>query len=152
MDTGPTFNIERKGSTDGGVHLQMFHTYFCSQLFTVKSDHKLLERIMLKNLISALPRFQQMILHMQPYDLVIKYRSSKEMLLADPLSHLLSWEEHKVIPFSLWVDNIIFSVMLLSQIRWEASSLKLSVVYHLHIVGQPTTTPILLGHAQWAVH
>ena len=54
--------------------------------FTVESDHKPLEMIHQKNLASALPRLQHMLLQLQQYDVTIKYRPGKEMLLADALS------------------------------------------------------------------
>ena len=56
----------------------------------VETDHKPLEMISLKNLISAPVHLQRMLLSLQQYDKVITYQSGKEMLLADVLSHLPS--------------------------------------------------------------
>ena len=51
----------------------------------VKTDHKPLEMISLKNLIAAPVRMQRMLLRLQQYDLIITYRPGKEMLLANVL-------------------------------------------------------------------
>ena len=40
----------------------------------VKTDHRPLEQIHKKNLMQAPPRLQRMLLRLQPYDCVIKYR------------------------------------------------------------------------------
>ena len=64
---------------------QQFNTYVLGRPFTVESDHKPLEMIHQKSLASA-PRLQQMLLQLQPYDVTIKYRPGKDMLLADALS------------------------------------------------------------------
>ena len=52
----------------------------------MESDHKPLEMIHQKSLASALPRLHCMLLQLQRYDVTIKYRPGKEMLLADALS------------------------------------------------------------------
>ena len=44
--------------------------------------------IHLKNLTSAPPRLQRMLLRTQGYDFTIKYKPGTEMLLADPTSRL----------------------------------------------------------------
>ena len=49
----------------------------------VESDHKPLEMIHQKSLASTPPRLQRMLLQLQRYDLTIKYRPGKDMLLAD---------------------------------------------------------------------
>ena len=65
---------------------QRFNTYVLGRPFTVESDHKPLEMIHQKNLASAPPRLQRMLLQLQRYDVTIRYRPGKEMLLADALS------------------------------------------------------------------
>ena len=62
---------------------QQFNTYVLGRPFTVESDHKPLEIIHQKSLASAPPRLQWMLLQLQQYDVTIKYRPGKEMLLAD---------------------------------------------------------------------
>ena len=65
---------------------QQFNTYILGRPFTVESDHKPLEMIHQKSLASASPRLQWMLLQLQRYDVTIRYRPGKEMLLADALS------------------------------------------------------------------
>ena len=65
---------------------QQFNTYVLGRPFTVESDHKPLEMIHQKSLASAPPRLQRMLLQLQRYDVTIRYRPGKEMLLADALS------------------------------------------------------------------
>ena len=65
---------------------QQFNTYVLGRPFTVESDHKPLEMIHQKSLASAPPRLQRMLLQLQRYNVTIRYRPGKEMLLADALS------------------------------------------------------------------
>ena len=65
---------------------QRFNTYVLGRQFTVESDHKALEMIHQNSLASTPPRLQRMLLQLQRYNLTIKYRPGKDMLLADALS------------------------------------------------------------------
>ena len=65
---------------------QQFNTYVLGRPSTVESDHKPLEMIHQKSLTSAPPRLQRMLLQLQPYNVTIRYRPGKEMLLTDALS------------------------------------------------------------------
>ena len=65
---------------------QWFNTYVLGRPFTVEADHKPLEMIHQKSLASALPRLQHMLLQLQRYNVTIRYRPGKEMLLIDALS------------------------------------------------------------------
>ena len=65
---------------------ERFHTYVYGKQFTIQSDHKPLEMIHLKNLAAAPQRLQRMLLRIQPYDIVIRYKPGKEMTLADSMS------------------------------------------------------------------
>ena len=67
---------------------ERFHTFIYSKSITIESDHKPLQMINLKNLQAAPPRLQRMLIRIQGYDLVIKYKPGKELLLADPFSRL----------------------------------------------------------------
>ena len=73
---------------------ERFHTYLYGRHFITESDHKPLESIHLKHLTAAPPRLQRMLLRLQPYDLTIKYKPGKEMLLADALSRLSPEDRH----------------------------------------------------------
>ena len=65
---------------------ERFHTYVYGTRFTVESDHKPLEMIILKNLAAAPQRLQRVLLPIQPYDVQIRHRPGKEMALADNLA------------------------------------------------------------------
>ena len=70
------------------VACEKFHSYLFGKRFTVELDHKPLQMIHLKNLTAAPPRLHRMLLRLQGYDMVIKYKPGTEMLLADPMSRL----------------------------------------------------------------
>ena len=67
---------------------ERFHSYLYGRSFVAESDHKPLESIHLKHLTAPPPRLQRMLLRLQPYDLTIKYRPGKEMMILDALSRL----------------------------------------------------------------
>ena len=69
---------------------ERFHTYLFDRSFVAESDHKPLESIQMKNLVSEPPRLQRMLLRLQPYDVTIRYRPGKQMHVADALSRLSS--------------------------------------------------------------
>ena len=69
---------------------ERFHTYLFGRSFVAESDHKPLESIQMKNLVSAPPRLQRMLLRLQPYDVTIRYPPGKQMHVADALSRLPS--------------------------------------------------------------
>ena len=95
---------------------EKFHTYLYGRSFVVESDHKPLEMICLKNLISAPVRLQRMLLRLQQYDMLITYRPGKEMLLADALSHLPSRANNTEIKLGLRVNAISFAAFSSSQL------------------------------------
>ena len=64
---------------------EKFHMYLYRRTFVVETDHKPLEMISMKNLITAPARLQRMLLQLQQYNMVIMYRPGKEMLLVDAL-------------------------------------------------------------------
>ena len=100
---------------------EKFHTYLYSRSFMVETDHKLLEMISLKNLISAPVHLQRMLLHLQQYNMVITYRPGEEMLLADALSCLPSWANNSEIKLDLWVDAISISAFSSSRLTETAN-------------------------------
>ena len=75
--------------------------------FTVESDHKPLEMIHQKSLASAPPRLQRMLLQLQWYDMVIRYKPGKEMLLADAMSRYPSHSSEEI-KLDMRVDYIAF--------------------------------------------
>ena len=74
---------------------ERFRTFIHGCAFEVEGDHKPLGMTCPKNLTAAPPRLQWMLLRLQEYDMVIKYRPGKEMLLADGLSRLPNKEKQR---------------------------------------------------------
>lgn len=66
--------------------MEKFHQYSYGRKVTVQSDHKPLEVIVKKPLLSAPKRLQRMLLRLQRYDFDVIYVSGCDMLLADTLS------------------------------------------------------------------
>lgn len=60
--------------------------YIYGKQVEIESDHKPLESIVRKPLALVPPRLQRFLLRLQKYDVVIKYRPGKELLIADTLS------------------------------------------------------------------
>uniref|UniRef100_A0A3B1K366 Gypsy retrotransposon integrase-like protein 1 n=1 Tax=Astyanax mexicanus TaxID=7994 RepID=A0A3B1K366_ASTMX len=63
-----------------------FHHYIFGKHVTVFNDHKPLEDIFKKSLLSTPMRIQRMRLRLQWYDITVKYRKGKDMELPDALS------------------------------------------------------------------
>ncbi|XP_021374310.1 uncharacterized protein K02A2.6-like [Mizuhopecten yessoensis] len=63
-----------------------FHSYIFGKEVTVYSDHKPLETLFRKTLLSAPMRIQRMMIRLQWYDLSVVYRKGKEMHVSDALS------------------------------------------------------------------
>lgn len=65
---------------------ERFHQYIFGKTVTVETDHKPLVHIFNKSFNDTPLRLQRLRLRLQPYDLVIKYKPGKDLLLADALS------------------------------------------------------------------
>ena len=63
-----------------------FNQYVYGRPVTVQTDHKPLESIFKKSLLSAPKRLQRMLLQLQRYSLNIVYKPGKELFIADTLS------------------------------------------------------------------
>ena len=63
-----------------------FDQYIYGRSITVQTDHKPLETIFKKSLLSAPKRLQRMLLQLQRYSLNIVYKPGKELFIADTLS------------------------------------------------------------------
>lgn len=95
---------------------EKFHPYVYGKRFTILSDHKPLEMITLKNLGAAPPRLQRLLLRLQGYDMTVKYKPGKEMLLSDAMSRLNPLPpESPETPTR--VDFVMFSERKLQEIR-----------------------------------
>ena len=66
--------------------MQKFETYVYGRHVVVQSDHKPLETILKKALLSAPRRLQRMMLQMQRFDYEVVYKKGTTMYLADTLS------------------------------------------------------------------
>ena len=89
--------------------LEKFHTYMYGRHIMVENDHKLLEMIQHKPIHVAPPQLQQMLLHMQKYDYTIWSKPSKDMLLANCLSHFPSHSNYLPIPIAHNVQHVQLS-------------------------------------------
>ncbi len=63
-----------------------FHHYIFGRQTKVESDHKPLQAIFSKPLLSAPMRLQSMMLRLQPYDLNLQYKPGKDIPVGDALS------------------------------------------------------------------
>jgi hypothetical protein len=99
--------------------VEKFHTYIYGTNVLVETDHKPLEAIHLKSLTQAPPRLQRMMLRLQQYDLEIKYRKGKELLLADFLSRYKPNPKEKEIALDKTIHAVHWSETKLHQLREE---------------------------------
>ena len=95
---------------------QCFNMYVLGRPFTVESDHKPLEMIHHKSLASALPRLQWMLLQLQRYNVTIRYRPGKEILLTDALSRCPSQASGEI-KLDMRVDYIAFSKTWIAKLK-----------------------------------
>ena len=66
--------------------MEKFETYLYGRKVVVESDHKPLEAILKKGLLSAPKRLQRMLLRLQRYDIEVIYKKGTLMFMADTLS------------------------------------------------------------------
>ncbi|CAB4017439.1 transposon Tf2-1 poly [Paramuricea clavata] len=101
---------------------EKFHTYLYGRQFVVESDHRPLEQIRKKNLDMAPPRLQRMLLRLQPYDCIIKYKPGKEMGIADTLSRLSPREGDEIPGMQVKIHHLVeFLPVELQQIKDETA-------------------------------
>ena len=121
---------------------ERFHTYLYGRTFIAESDHKPLEAIQLKNLISAPPRLQRMLLGLQPSDITIKYRPGKQMQIADALSRLSPEDVAPIADLNVQIHDICpqFSDKCLQKIQAEtAKDPELATLKEVVYNGWPST-------------
>ncbi|XP_028404008.1 uncharacterized protein K02A2.6-like [Dendronephthya gigantea] len=101
---------------------EKFHTYLYGRQFVVESDHRPLEQIQKKNLDMAPPRLQRMLLRLQPYGCIIKYKPGKEMVIADTLSRLSPREGDEIPGMRVKIHHLVeFTPVELQQIKEETA-------------------------------
>ena len=110
-------NIERE-CLSVCFSLEKFHTYIYGRHVMVENDHKQLEMIQHKPIHVAPPQLQWMLLCMQKCDYTIKYKSSKDILLANQLSHFPPIPIN--FPFPLPTMSTIYSYPMLIRTSFEA--------------------------------
>ena len=66
--------------------VEKFESYLYDRKFKVKADHKPLESILKKSLLSAPKRLQRMMLRLQNFDFDVEYKKGTLLHLADTLS------------------------------------------------------------------
>ncbi|KAJ0172603.1 hypothetical protein K1T71_011742 [Dendrolimus kikuchii] len=107
---------------------ERFHQYiFGKQRVVVESDHKPLESIFKKPLMSVPARLQRMMLRLQNYDLIVTYKPGKYMYIADtlsraPLPELYSNEVHEnnLYQIQMIINSLPISNNKLSLIKKES--------------------------------
>lgn len=85
-----------------------FHDYINGRSdVVVETDHKPLESLFRKTLVSAQPRIQRMMLRVQKYDLKVMYHPGKELYIADTLSCAVGEPEAETDEYEVHaVDNM----------------------------------------------
>ena len=94
-----------------------FHTYLYGRQFKVLTDYKPLVMIVQKNLSSAPPRLQRLLLKLQGYNYTLEYLKGSEMTIADTLSRLPNEKESQTIDLDIRVDHVKFSTDRVESIR-----------------------------------
>ena len=134
-------NIERK-MLAVVFGCERFHNFLSGQDFIVESDHKPLESIHLKHLSSAPARLRRMLLRLQPYTMVIKYKPGREVAVADALSRLPVEDTDAIPNLEAQIHDVQsqFSTEILSRIKSEtAKDVELNVLREVIYTGWPET-------------
>ena len=97
--------------------VERFKTYVFGRSFKIVTDHKPLIMILNKNLTSAPPRLQRMMLKLQGYNFTIEYRPGSDMVLPDSLSRLPNPENTMTINLDVRVDMGYFATTKLAEIQ-----------------------------------
>ena len=75
----------------------------------IKSDHKSLEQISMKNQADTPVHLQRMLLQLQDYDFTIKYHPGEEMVIADTLSRYLPEDKPEIL-LDISVNHVYIDV------------------------------------------
>ncbi len=84
-----------------------FHDYIIGKQVIVETDHKPLETIMKKPLLSAPMWLQRMMLQLQRYDLSLEYKKGSQLFIADTLSRAYL---NETFPADIYEDYEILTV------------------------------------------
>ncbi|XP_062574225.1 uncharacterized protein K02A2.6-like [Saccostrea cucullata] len=83
-----------------------FHDYVYGHSVLVESDHKPLESILKKPVLSSPPRLQRSVLALERYDIQVIYKPGKKMFLADHLSRSYLKETKEALVPDLQVNEM----------------------------------------------
>ena len=99
---------------------ERFHTFLFGRQFTVHTGK---HKSQAPN-PPAPPRLQRMLLRLQPYDVVIKYKPGKQMDLAVALSRLLAEEKCAIPDMNVEIHQVCpqFSTNILERIRTKTGA------------------------------
>ena len=95
MSKAPTDTQSRHSNTEHenpgvATGVKHFHQYLFGKQFTLYTDHKPIENLVLKPLIDTSPRVQRLMLWLSQYHMDVQYKAGKHLLLSDCLSRLLN--------------------------------------------------------------
>ena len=68
--------------------VEHFHQYLFGKQFTLYTDHKPIENLVLKPLVDTSPRVQRLMLHLSQYNMNVQYKAGKYLLSSDCHSRL----------------------------------------------------------------
>ena len=74
------------------ISCEIFHSYIYGREVTVETDHKPLIGVFNKQIDTASPRFQRMMLKLQRYDFKLVYKPGQKLCIADTLSRTCQLE------------------------------------------------------------
>ena len=86
--------------------ISRFHIYLFGREFEVLSDHKPLEMIWRKPLLSAPPRLRKLLIKLQGYDFNVTYKPGSQMVLSDTVSRLPNPNSKDDIPLDILVESM----------------------------------------------
>ncbi|XP_033760776.1 uncharacterized protein K02A2.6-like [Pecten maximus] len=117
-----------------------FHSYIFGKEVSVYSDHKPLETLFRKTLLSAPMRIQKMMIRLQWYDISVVYRKGKDMHVSDALSRAflpprVGEEEDDILSA---ISMISVSTQKYTEIQ-SATSSELKVLMNIIHKGWPDT-------------
>ena len=117
-----------------------FHHYIFGRRTNVESDHKPLQSIFSKPLLSAPMRLQSMMLCLQPYDLNVYYKPGKEIPVGDALSRAnLPDSEADMKPFTVnMISHIAVQPNRYAQFQTETAK-ELNELHQMVMKGWPDT-------------
>ena len=68
--------------------VEHFHQYLFGKQFTLYTDHKPIENLVLKPLVDTSPRVQRLMIQLSQYHMEVQYKAGQHLLLSDCLSQL----------------------------------------------------------------